>query len=107
GRLDRCRHNGNVRSVDPDTIFRPRFGASAVALGRLALRPNWNCHPKPDADHTAIGDLAHDLLSAKRRGLAMTDVRTDEQHVETYFLEGPHSRAHELLFSIHVFREFI
>ena len=31
----------------------------------------------------------------------------ERQRVETYFLEGPHSRGHELLFSIHVFREFI
>jgi uncharacterized protein (TIGR00730 family) len=32
----------------------------------------------------------------------------DKQHpVERYFLEGPHSRGSELLFSIHVFREFI
>ena len=29
------------------------------------------------------------------------------EHVDRYFLEGPHSRGSELLFSIHVFREFI
>src|SRR5689334_8578633 len=31
----------------------------------------------------------------------------DPLYQETYFLEGPHSRGNELLFSIRVFREFI
>jgi uncharacterized protein (TIGR00730 family) len=30
-----------------------------------------------------------------------------QEHQETYFLEGPHSRGSEFLFSVRVFREFI
>jgi uncharacterized protein (TIGR00730 family) len=32
---------------------------------------------------------------------------TQESHRETYFLQGPHSRGSELVFSLRVFREFI
>jgi uncharacterized protein (TIGR00730 family) len=36
------------------------------------------------------------------------EAETEEpRREERYFLEGPHSRGNELLFSIHVFREFI
>jgi len=37
----------------------------------------------------------------------MKDTKRSSASPETYFLEGPHSRGHELIFSIRIFREFI